>query len=171
MFTHKHNTFTRNSKRNLFIFIHSQPIINSKNLTKEIGDLAYDWKSKISNTGMLRFCSKIAQENHTTEKTRNVIENESNFEGEGRNVNEDSLENGTNLVQGGKEGEHGDCEDSQVIRNPICELTTNTPPSSGKKRILNSSLVSSKRKRLSAGVKGKSATPANQRTISDFFKK
>lgn len=147
-----------------------QPIINSKNLSKEIGDLAYDWKSKIPKTGMLRFCSKIAQENHSTEKTRNVLENGSNFEGEGRNVNEDSLENKTNLVQEDKEGERSECKDSQVIRSPTCELATNSTPSSDKKRSLNSSLVWSKKKRLSAEAKGKNATPANQRTISDFFK-
>lgn len=114
---------------------------------------------------MLRFCSKIPQENHSTEKTRDVLENKSNFEGEGRNVNE-----GTNLVQGDKEGEHSKCKDSQVIRSPTCEFATNSTPSSDKKRSLNSSLVCSKKKRLSADAKGKSATPANQRTISDFFK-
>lgn len=119
---------------------------------------------------MLRFCSKITQENHSTEKTRNVLENGSNFEGEGRNVNEDYLENKTNLVQWDKEGERSECKDSQVIRSPTCELATNSTPSFDKKRSLNSSLVWSKKKRLSAEAKGKSATPANQRTISDFFK-
>lgn len=152
-----------------------QPVINAKNLTKEIGDLAYDWKSKISNTGMLRFCSKGLQGNFTTEKRRNGLENEKSSEEDGTTfVIKDTLETKTNLVQrtdSPDEGQQDNCGESRARRIAAGELTAVTISSSNKKRALSSRSDSPNKKRLSAGELGKNATPTKQRIISDFFKR
>ena len=155
--------------------MYTQPVINAKNLTKEIGDLAYDWKSKISNTGMLRFCSKGVQGNFTTEKRRNGLENEKRSEEDGTTfVIKDALETKTNLVErtdSPDEGQQDNCGESRARRIAAGELTAVTISSSNKKRALSSRSDSPNKKRLSAGELGKNATPTNQRMISDFFKR
>jgi len=146
-----------------------QPIINSKNLTKEVGPLAYDWKDKISNTGMLRFCSKAAQEFCTPEKS--VLQNEG--PGNGRSVVADNQSLGTkvDLFQRTDELEQGDSSSQLSHGSNSSQLDKVLSSGSSKKRSSTLGLILPKKKQASIATKGKISTPTNQRMISDFFKK
>ena len=142
----------RDAKSLQFLFSVHQPIINCKNLTKELGALAYNWKDKISNTGILKFCSKAAQE----PRTQNTV-----FE------NEDSDHEKT---AASVKGTWDDCE--QGDSSPTSKVADKIISSgSAKKRTSSSGLNSPKRRKALVGIKDKVSTPNNQKTISDFFKK
>lgn len=151
-----------------------QPIINSKNLTKEIGNMAYDWKSKISNTGMLRFCSNVPT---TPDKQKN----ESSVLKKSLVIQKDSLD----TVASGK-------DDDVKVSETIISATTESEGSESKRPMppleeskLCSSGFATKRTSSQAGLlsprekhpspssknQKKCSTPNNQRMISDFFKK
>lgn len=144
--------------------------------------MAYDWKSKISNTGMLRFCSKVLPAQDEQKNDRPVSEN-------------------TVLDQKGADSLHtvASGKDNEVIRTETIISTTTEArgsgtiaeesessfpssledaklPSSGsatKRTSSRAGLISPKKKHASASSKNqkKCSTSKNQRMISDFFKK
>ena len=85
-----------------------QPIINCKNLTKEIGELAYDWQSRLPKSGLLQFCTQNSLGRGPTSSTTNSVgdscsssqpfstneENESGTVGSERNPEEKSKKGG-----------------------------------------------------------------------------
>jgi len=157
-----------------------QPIINSKNLTKEIGTLAYNWKKKISNSGLLRFCSKVhtAQGDPLKESSvseRKIVEDE----GEGFFHTDSTEDDKIPGTETDSPRVTQDREDSESL----VDKSGNSPPflteepklslsgSSTKRTSSSAGLISPKKKHASGNLKPKFATPNNQRMISDFFRK
>lgn len=141
-------------------------------MTKEIGTLAYDWKAKISNTGMLRFCSaKAVQENCTTEKTSAVFENDQPDDRKSAALARETVESKTDSFPRTEELEQGDGRSPSVVGSPKSGLAKIPSSGSAKKRTLTTGSVSPKKRRASAGMKVKNSPSTNQRMISDFFKK
>lgn len=152
-----------------------QPIINSKNLTKEIGSMAYDWKSKISNTGMLRFCSRVPTTSDEQKKESSVSRN--------------SALNQKDLLDTVAIGKGDEVRVSETIsfatmesresesKRPISPLEESKLCSSGmatKRTSSRAGLISPKKKYPASPIsknQKKCTTPNNQRIISDFFKK
>lgn len=136
--------------------------------------MAYDWKSKISNTGMLRFCSNVPT---TPDKQKN----ESSVLKKSLVIQKDSLD----TVASGK-------DDDVKVSETIISATTESEGSESKRLMppleeskLCSSGFATKRTSSQAGLlsprekhpspssknQKKCSTPNNQRMISDFFKK
>lgn len=156
-----------------------QPIINSKNLTKEIGTLAYNWKNKISNSGLLRFCSKVhtAQGHPLKESSvseRKIVEDEG--EGFFHTVSTEGDKIPGTETDSPRVTQDREDSESLVDKSGNSPFLTEEPklslPGSSTKRTSSSAgLISPKKKHASGNLKPKFATPNNQRMISDFFKK
>ena len=134
--------------------------------------MAYDWKGKISNTGMLRFCSaKAAQESGTAEKTTAAFENDNLDDRKSTAFAEETVESKINSYSRTEELKQGDGRSPSAGGSPKSALAKIPSSGSAKKRTLTSGSVSPKKRQASAGMKVKNSPSANQRMISDFFKK
>jgi len=140
--------------------------------------LAYNWKNKISNTGLLRFCSKVhtaqkdpLNESSVSERKSVEDERESFF-----HTAEDNKITGTetDLPRVTQDREFSDTlvdksgDSSSLL---LEEPKLSSSGSSTKRTSSSAGLISPKKKHTSASLKRKSSTPNNQRMISDFFKK
>ena len=146
-----------------------------------MGTLAYDWKNKISNTGLLRFCSKqvhTAQEERTEESS---VSQSKGLEFEGAELLHTAASAEDNKVQRTETDlSHGtQARDSHTFAeeskssSPLSAIEEAKLSSSGSatKRTSNSAGLTPKKRHASASLKNKFSTPKNQRMISDFFKK
>ena len=149
-----------------------QPIINSKNLTCEIGSLAYDWKSKISKTGLLKFCFKKQEDLPLPGKIPDSKEASSNSrsltaadlvacEAKGSSGNAESE---------GSTAEKASVSLEQDLRSAARNVDNCDTERAGKRPLRPSGTKSPKKQRKEVKEKC-SLTPVNQRKISAFFTK
>ena len=142
--------------------------------------MAYDWKNKISNTGLMRFCSKT----HTTQEERmneGSVPESKRLEHKGASVPQTAVsvkdnkivetETDLPLVTDSKEPVTL-TQESKIASSPsLKEAKLPSSGSSTKRTSSSAVLISPKKRQASAGLKSKLSTPNNQRMISDFFKK
>ncbi len=142
--------------------------------------MAYDWKNKISNTGLLRFCSKV----HATQEERRMKESsasestrleheEAGFLHTAVSVKDDRIVRTESELPRVTHAREADAlvEESQSSPVSLEEAKLSSSGSSTKRALSSAGLSSPKKRRASGSLKSKLSTPNNQRMISDFFKK
>ena len=154
-----------------------QPIINSKNLTCEIGSLAYDWKSKISKTGLLKFCFKKQEDlllPGEVPDSKEASSNSRSLTAAGLVACEAKGSSG-NAESEGSTAEKASVSLEQDLRSAAHNVgnsdTSLSSTERAEKRPLRPSGTKSPKKQRKEVKEKCSLTPVNQRKISAFFTK